>query len=94
MLELLQAHAWVALGKFCLVDEPTAKKCVPLFVQELGRATNPAVRFHQALSHAHPTKMPSMRMQEPPHINGLPHLLLLSKSSILLLHRPMLQCMN
>ena len=40
-----QAHAWVALGKFCLVDEATAKKNVPLFVQELGRATNPAVRF-------------------------------------------------
>ncbi len=39
-----QAHAWVALGKFCLVDETTAKKSVPLFVQELGRATNPAVR--------------------------------------------------
>ena len=41
----LQAHAWVALGKFCLVDEATAKKNVPLFVQELARATNPAVRF-------------------------------------------------
>lgn len=27
----------------CLADEATAKKCVPLFVQELGRATNPAV---------------------------------------------------
>ncbi len=76
-MELLQAHAWVALGKFCLVDEATAKKCVPLFVQELGRATSPAVRFLQDLSHAHPTKMSSVRMQEPPHINALPHLLLL-----------------
>ena len=37
----VQAHAWVALGKFCLVNEATAKKCVPLFVQELGRSTNP-----------------------------------------------------
>ena len=33
----------MALAKFCLVDEATAKKCVPLFVQELGRATNAAV---------------------------------------------------
>jgi condensin-2 complex subunit D3 len=39
-----QAHAWVALGKLCLTDEALAKKCVPLFVQELGRAANPAVR--------------------------------------------------
>ena len=29
----LQAHAWIALGKVCLVDEGLAKKCVPLFVQ-------------------------------------------------------------
>jgi hypothetical protein len=29
----LQAHAWIALGKVCLVDENLAKKCVPLFVQ-------------------------------------------------------------
>lgn len=33
----LQAHAWAALGKLCVVDELLAKKCVPLFVQELGR---------------------------------------------------------
>lgn len=39
-----QAHAWVALGKACLVDEALAKRCVPLFVQELGRAAAPAVR--------------------------------------------------
>ena len=49
-----QAHAWVALGKFCLVDEATAKKSVPLFVQELGRATNPAVRT--PLSHCSPSE--------------------------------------
>lgn len=29
----LQAHAWIALGKACLMDEPLAKKVVPLFVQ-------------------------------------------------------------
>jgi hypothetical protein len=29
----VQAHAWIALGKVCLVDESLAKKCVPLFVQ-------------------------------------------------------------
>ncbi|EIE24970.1 hypothetical protein COCSUDRAFT_83663 [Coccomyxa subellipsoidea C-169] len=40
----VQAHAWVALGKLCLTEEATAKKCLPLFVQELGRASNPAVR--------------------------------------------------
>ena len=53
----VQAHAWVALGKFCLVNEATAKKCVPLFVQELGRATNPAVRpiDSNATSSSHPT---------------------------------------
>ncbi len=41
----MQAHAWVALGKACLVDEALAKRCVPIFVQELGRAAAPAVRI-------------------------------------------------
>ncbi|WIA29655.1 hypothetical protein OEZ86_012141 [Tetradesmus obliquus] len=40
----VQAHAWIALGKVCLVDEALAKKCVPLFVQELGRSSSPVVR--------------------------------------------------
>ena len=40
----VQAHAWAALGKLCLTDEGLAKKCVPLLVQELGRAHAPAVR--------------------------------------------------
>ncbi|KAK9813253.1 hypothetical protein WJX72_011494 [[Myrmecia] bisecta] len=40
----VQAHAWVTLGKLCLTDEPLAKKCVPLLVQELRRASTPAVR--------------------------------------------------
>lgn len=39
-----QAHAWVALGKLCLVDEALAKRCVPLLVQELRSAAAPAVR--------------------------------------------------
>lgn len=30
---VVQAHAWVTLGKLCLADEALAKKCVPLFVQ-------------------------------------------------------------
>jgi condensin-2 complex subunit D3 len=34
----VQAHAWIALGKVCLMDENLAKKCVPLFVQ-VRRAT-------------------------------------------------------
>ena len=41
----VQAHAWVALGKICLTDEATAKKCLPRFIQELGRADNPAVKL-------------------------------------------------
>jgi hypothetical protein len=41
----VQAHAWVALGKLCLTDEATAKKCLPLFVQELGRDSHPAVSY-------------------------------------------------
>ena len=40
----LQGHAWVSLGKVCLVDEPLAKRLVPLFIQELGRAPSPVVR--------------------------------------------------
>ena len=39
----MQAHAWTALGKVCLVDEGLAKKCLPLFVQQLHRAASPAV---------------------------------------------------
>ena len=41
---MVQAHAWVTLGKMCLADEMLAKKCVPMFVQELERAMLPAVR--------------------------------------------------
>jgi condensin-2 complex subunit D3 len=40
----LSAHAWAALGKACLADEPLAKRCVPRFVHELGRARPPAAR--------------------------------------------------
>jgi hypothetical protein len=29
----LAGHAWLCLGKICLVDEGLAKKVVPLFVQ-------------------------------------------------------------
>jgi len=32
----VQAHAWISLGKVCLVDEGLAKKVVPLFVQVRG----------------------------------------------------------
>ena len=34
----------MALGKLCLTDEPLAKKCVPLLVQQLKAAKAPAVR--------------------------------------------------
>ncbi|KAK9803508.1 hypothetical protein WJX73_000161 [Symbiochloris irregularis] len=40
----IQAHAWTALGKLCLRSEPLAKKCLPLFVQQLHASTLPAVR--------------------------------------------------
>ncbi|KAL6773776.1 hypothetical protein ACKKBG_A22455 [Auxenochlorella protothecoides x Auxenochlorella symbiontica] len=40
----VQAHAWTALGKMCLMDEALAKLCVPLFVQQLRSAAAPAVR--------------------------------------------------
>lgn len=33
----VRAHAWIALGKLCLVDEALAKKTLPFFVQELQR---------------------------------------------------------
>lgn len=39
----LQAHAWVTLGKLCLVDEALAKKSVHSFVQHLHSAEAPAV---------------------------------------------------
>eukprot|EP00884_Botryococcus_braunii_P006340 jgi/Botrbrau1/15707/Bobra.4_1s0080.1 len=40
----VQGHAWVTLGKLCLIDETLAKKCVPILVQELGRSVSPVVR--------------------------------------------------
>lgn len=41
---VVQAHAWISLGKLCLVSEPLAKRCLPLFVQSLTSAESPAVR--------------------------------------------------
>ena len=49
----LQAHAWAALGKLGLADEPLAKKCIHLFVQQLEHATSPAVCAAKMLSHWH-----------------------------------------
>ena len=42
--ETINAHAWITLGKLCMVDEKLAKRCVPLLVQELDRSMRPAVR--------------------------------------------------
>jgi condensin-2 complex subunit D3 len=65
----LSAHAWAALGKACLADEQLAKRCVPRFVHELGRARPPACRnnimvaladlvvAHTALVDAHVPKL-------------------------------------
>lgn len=39
----VQGHAWIALGKVCLVDEGLAKKCVPLFVQVGSAASRSSV---------------------------------------------------
>ncbi len=43
---LLQAHAWIALGNMCLVDEALAKKNILAFVQNLHTAEAPAVQSH------------------------------------------------
>lgn len=40
----VQALAWATLGKLCLVNAALAKRCAPLFVQELARSPLPAVR--------------------------------------------------
>lgn len=45
----LQAHAWTALGKLCLVDEKLAKACVPHFARQLREAALPAVRNNIAV---------------------------------------------
>jgi hypothetical protein len=29
----VRAHAWITLGKLCLVDEALAKRCLPFFIQ-------------------------------------------------------------
>ena len=41
---MVQAHAWTSLGKLCLVSESLAKRCLPLFIQNLTTAEAPAVR--------------------------------------------------
>ena len=41
---LSRAHSFVALGKVCLIDEPLAKKCVPIFIAEIQNAANEVVR--------------------------------------------------
>jgi condensin-2 complex subunit D3 len=40
----VRAHAWTALGKACLVDEPLAKRTLPFFVQQLQACDAAAVR--------------------------------------------------
>lgn len=40
----VQALAWTTLGKLCLVNAALAKRCAPVFVQELARTPLPAVR--------------------------------------------------
>lgn len=46
----MQAHAWMALGKVCLVNEQLAKRCILDFVRELHAARATAV------SHPSPTQ--------------------------------------
>jgi len=36
----LQGHAWISLGKVCLVEEALAKKLVPLFIQVRARSAS------------------------------------------------------
>ena len=45
----MQAHAWTALGKLCLVHERLAKTCVPHFARHLRTASEPAVRNNIAV---------------------------------------------
>lgn len=40
----VQAQAWATLGKLCVVNAALAKRCAPVFVQELSRNPLPAVR--------------------------------------------------
>ncbi len=40
----VQAQAWTTLGKLCVVNAALAKRCAPVFVQELSRNPLPAVR--------------------------------------------------
>ena len=40
----VQAHSWASLGKFCFSDENLAKRCIPLFFQEIGNTEISAVR--------------------------------------------------
>ncbi|XP_004298132.1 PREDICTED: condensin-2 complex subunit D3 [Fragaria vesca subsp. vesca] len=40
----LYIQAWLTLGKICLTDEKTAKKYIPLFVQELEKSDCAALR--------------------------------------------------
>lgn len=41
---LVRAHAFAALGKMCLIDEGLAKKSVPLFIREIEKSNDEAVR--------------------------------------------------
>ncbi|KAG6474188.1 condensin-2 complex subunit D3-like [Zingiber officinale] len=40
----LYIQSWVTMGKMCLVDDKLAKRYIPLFVQELERSDNAALR--------------------------------------------------
>ncbi|WOK94700.1 condensin-2 complex subunit D3 [Canna indica] len=40
----LYIQSWVTMGKICLVDDKLAKRYIPLFVQELERSDNAALR--------------------------------------------------
>lgn len=56
----LQGHAWIGLGKVCLVDEALAKKLVPLFIQVGAGWLRPAKRWSVVRAHARvPRKRPS-----------------------------------
>ncbi len=42
-VSVMQAHAWIALGNMCLLDESLAKKNILNFVDTLHLAESPAV---------------------------------------------------
>ena len=68
----LQGHAWISLGKVCLVDEALAKKLVPLFIQARGgaRAPRPVARRRAHRVRGRPPAPPAAHGSSPPPLRA------------------------